>query len=290
MIYTAKELIEYCNENNKSIADIVLQEEIDKSGKTEDEVIGKLKEMLDVMEKSANKFLKEESKTALGMIDGFAKIAYDYSKNSKPLIGEKNTLAMAMAFSTLEFSSSMGKIVASPTAGSSGIIPAALFRYKAENEVTDENMINALLTAVGIGQIIGRYSTFAGAEGGCQAECGSASAMASAALVYLRGGTIEESLHAASITFVNILGLVCDPIAGLVEYPCTFRNASGVINAIASADLALSGIKSLVPFDEVVQAVDEVGKSMSFRLKETSLGGLAVTKTGEKIKEKFYNE
>ncbi|WP_099203344.1 L-serine ammonia-lyase, iron-sulfur-dependent, subunit alpha [Miniphocaeibacter massiliensis] len=289
MIYKAKELTEFCKENNMTIADIVLNDEMEESGRTIQEIKSTLLEMLNVMEKSANKFLKEKSVTSLGMIDGFAKMANDYADNGNTLLGKNNVKAMAMAFSTLEFSSSMGKIVAAPTAGSSGIIPAAIFRYKYENEVTDEEMINALLTAVGVGGIVGRYATFAGAEGGCQAECGAASAMASAALVYLKGGTLEQSLHAASITLINILGLVCDPIAGLVEYPCTFRNASGVINAILSADLAMSGIKSLVPFDEVVQAMGDVGKSMSYTLRETSLGGLAATETGKKIKEEFYN-
>ena len=263
MIYKAKDLILYCEKNNMTIADIVLNDEMENSGRTVQDIIATLQEMLEVMEKSANKFLEEGSVTSLGMIDGFAKMANEYADKNNSLLGKSNVKAMAMAFSTLEFSSSMGKIVAAPTAGSSGIIPAVIFRYKYENEVSDDKLIEALLTAVGIGQIIGRYATFAGAEGGCQAECGSASAMAAAALVFLKGGTIEESLNAASITLVNVLGLVCDPIAGLVEYPCTFRNASGAINAVLSADLALAGIKSLVPFDEVVQAMGEVGKSMS---------------------------
>lgn len=288
MIYNAEELILYCEENNKSLADIVVEDEIKNSGDSEEVIKAKLLEMLKVMEGSANKYLEEGSKTSLGMIDGFAKMAYEYAEKGDSLLGKENVKGMAMAFSTLEFSSTMGKIVASPTAGSSGIIPAALFRYKLDNEVTDEEMVEALLVSVGIGLIVGKYATFAGAEGGCQAECGSASAMAAGALVYLKGGNISQMLHAASITLVNILGLVCDPIAGLVEYPCTFRNASGVVNAILSADLALAGIKSLVPFEEVVQAMGEVGKTMSYTLKETSLGGLAATKTGNKIKEEFF--
>lgn len=207
------------------------------------------------------------------------------------MLGEKNVRTMAMAFSTLELSSSMGKIVASPTAGSSGIIPAIIARYRMDDpDVSDEKLIEGLLTAVGVGKIIGRFANFSGAEGGCQAECGSAAAMASAALVYLKGGDLEQSLNAASIAVVNILGLVCDPVAGLVEYPCTFRNASGAINAILSADLALAGIKSLVPFEEVCQALNDVGESMSFRLKETALGGIAATRTGERIKKEFYEK
>lgn len=287
MIYNEKELILYCEENNESIANIVIKDEIKNSGESEEEIRKKLLEMLKVMEGSANEYLDTNSKTSLGMIDGFAKKTNDYAKRGNTLLGIENVQAMAMAFSTLEFSSTMGKIVASPTAGSSGIIPAALFRYKLDNDVTDDELVDAMLVAVGVGQIIGKYATFAGAEGGCQAECGSASAMASGALVYLRGGSVKEILSAASITLVNILGLVCDPIAGLVEYPCTFRNASGVVNAILSADLALAGVNSIVPFEEVVQAMGSVGKAMSYTLKETSLGGLAGTPTGEMIKKEF---
>lgn len=138
--------------------------------------------------------------------------------------------------------------------------------------------------------MIGKYATFAGAEGGCQAECGSASAMAAAALVEMRGGTPKQVLNAASITIINVLGLVCDPIAGLVQYPCTFRNASGVMNAMIASDIALAGVTSFVPFEEVVQAMGEVGNSLDESLRETGLGGLAGTKTGVRIRKKFLGK
>lgn len=291
MIYYTDELLKYCEENDTYLWELVLEDELEVSNDTKESIYEKLSEMLSVMQKSANKYLDEYSKTSFGLIDGYAKETNEYVKKGNTMLGEKNVRTMAMAFSTLELSSSMGKIVASPTAGSSGIIPAIIARYRMDDpNVSDEKLIEGLLTAVGVGKIIGRFANFSGAEGGCQAECGSAAAMASAALVYLKGGDLEQSLNAASIAVVNILGLVCDPVAGLVEYPCTFRNASGAINAILSADLALAGIKSLVPFEEVCQALNDVGESMSFRLKETALGGIAATRTGERIKKEFYEK
>lgn len=291
MIYFTDELLKYCEENNTYLWELVLEDELEVSNDTKESIYEKLSEMLAVMEISANKFLNEDSQTGFGLIDGYARVANEYAKKGNTMLGEKNVRTMAMAFSTLELSSSMGRIVASPTAGSSGIIPAVIARYRMDDpDVTDEKLIEGLLTAVGVGKIVGRFANFSGAEGGCQAETGSAAAMASAALVYLKGGTLEESLNAASIAIVNILGLVCDPVAGLVEYPCTFRNASGAINAILSADLAMAGIKSLVPFEEVCQALNDVGESMSFRLKETALGGIAATRTGERIKREFYDK
>lgn len=291
MIYYADELLRYCEENNTYLWELVLEDELEVTNDTKENIYQKLEEMISVMSSSASEYIDKDSATSFGLIDGFARVTNDYASKGDTLLGEKNVRTMAMAFSTLERSSSMGKIVASPTAGSSGIIPAVISRYKMDNpDVSTDKLIEALLTSVGVGKIIGRFANFSGAEGGCQAECGSASAMAAAALVYLKDGTLEQSLNAASICLVNVLGLVCDPIAGLVEYPCTFRNASGAVNSILSSDLALAGIKSLVPFEEVCQALNDVGESMSFRLKETALGGLAGTRTGQRIKDEFYGK
>ena len=198
--------------------------------------------------------------------------------------------AMAMAFSTSEVNSTMGKIIAAPTAGSSGILPALMVSAKQRYQFDEQTIQNGFLTSIAIGQMIGKYATFAGAEGGCQAECGSASAMAAAALVEMLGGTPNQVLNAASITIINVLGLVCDPIAGLVQYPCTFRNASGVMNAMMAADIALAGVTSFVPFEEVVQAMGEVGNSLDESLRETGMGGLAGTKTGVRIRKKFLGK
>lgn len=289
MLNTAKEVIEACDKDNIHIYDLVLQGETKALKMTEEEMKNKIREILEVMKGSSLETLEKSFETEYKMIDGFAKMMNDYQKDKDPLTSKFLVRAMAMAFSTSETNANMGTIAAAPTAGSSGIMPAALMAAKEKYGLDDEVLINGLLTSIGIGQIIGKYAMFAGAEGGCQAECGSASAMAAAALVEMLGGSPEEALHAASITLINVMGLACDPIAGLVEYPCTFRNASGVMNSFISADMALAGIKSIVPFDEVCQAMGEVGHLLHESIRETGLGGLAGTKTGQEIRAKFLN-
>lgn len=290
MLNTAKDIIEICEKNNCHIYDLVIEEQIKTMHKTEEEIRSYIDEVVKVMESSATKNLNQKNETRFKTIDGFSKMTYEYSKNAEPIVGEFLAKAMAMAFSTSEVNDAMGKIVAAPTAGSSGIMPAMIVSAKEKYNFNDTTIQNGFLTSVATGQIIAKYATFAGAEGGCQAECGAASAMAASALVTMLGGTPSQALHAASITLINVLGLVCDPIAGLVQYPCTFRNASGVINAFISADLALAGVTSLVPFDEVAQAMGEVGKSMHESLRETGIGGLAGTPTGQRIRREFLNE
>lgn len=287
MFNTANEIIDYCKKNNCRIYDIVLKEEIEHSGKSKEEIKAHLYEIIDVMTASSNENLEKSNVTRFKMADGFSKMFYDYQKQQDPIVGKFLVKTMARAFSTAEFNDQMGKIVAAPTAGSAGIMPATIVSAKEKYAFDNDTLAKGLLTSIAIGQIIAKYATFAGAEGGCQAECGSASAMAASALVEMLGGTPEQCLHAASITLVNVLGLVCDPIAGLVQYPCTFRNASGVINAFISADMALAGITSIVPFDEVAQAMGEVGRSLNESLRETGIGGLAGTPTGKRIRKEF---
>lgn len=290
MYNTAEEIINACKEKNCHIYDLVLAEEMKSSKKSDAEIMANISEIIDVMEASAIENLEKENATRFKMTDGFSKMFYQYQKENEPLVGKFLVRAMSRAFSTAEVNDQMGKIVAAPTAGSAGIMPATIVSAKEKYGFDNETVAKGLLTSIAIGQIIAKYATFAGAEGGCQAECGSASAMAASALVEMLGGTPEQALHAASITLVNVLGLVCDPIAGLVQYPCTFRNASGVINAFISADMALAGIKSIVPFDEVAQAMGEVGRSLHESLRETGIGGLAGTKTGQKIRREFLGE
>ncbi len=295
MLNTEKEIIEICRAEDKTIADLVMEEEIAaaRGKKTEEDIRAYLKETLEVMESSARANLDRVTESKFNMIDGFAKAANEASQRTdtgEPMAGSFVMKAMAMAFSTSEVNCAMGKIVAAPTAGSSGILPAAMMAAKDKYQFNEETLEDGLLTAIAIGKIIAKYSTFAGAEGGCQAECGSAAAMAAAALVAMRGGSVSEALNAASISFVNVMGLVCDPIAGLVQYPCTFRNSSGVVNAITSADLAMAGVTSIVPLDEVVQAVKEVGDALEPEFRETGLGGLAGTATGNRIRKEFLGE
>lgn len=287
MFTNVEEVLNACEEKGCELYELVLEEELKTSKLSEEEIRKELEKMLENMYGSARANLEKPSETSMKMIDGFAYKMNEYSKTGDTITGDFITEAMAMAFSTLELSSSMGIIVASPTAGSSGILPAALTSMKDKYNYSNEELVNGMLTAVGVGKFIGKYASFAGAEGGCQAETGSASAMAAGALVYLRGGSIEQIFHAASFAFIHVLGLVCDPIAGLVEYPCTFRNASGVVNAFISADMALAGVKSIVPFEQVCQAVDNVGVELPEALRETGLGGLAATDTGRTIRKKF---
>lgn len=289
MFNRAEELLQQCKSENKSISAIVIKSEIEKTNTTYPILMEKMKETLDIMKKSASSALDREIISVSGLTGGDSKKVETYKSKGKSLTGDLVTSAMAKALSTSEVNASMGRIVAAPTAGASGILPAALISAKEKLNSTDEEVIFALFAASGIGEIVAKNATVSGAEGGCQAECGVAAAMAAAAIVEMAGGSPEESLNAASFALINIMGLVCDPVGGLVEYPCALRNASGVVNALTSADLALAGMKSLVPFDEVVEAMYEVGKMMPEALRETALGGLAATPTGACLNRRIRN-
>ncbi|AFS78776.1 L-serine dehydratase, subunit alpha [Gottschalkia acidurici 9a] len=285
------ELIELTKKHNKKISEITIEREIELYGLTREQVIDRMKANLEVMRSSATKGLNEEVKSVGGIIGGDAKRVMDYIKSGKKtLCGDTVNKAAAMALSSSEVNASMGKICASATAGSCGIVPAAVLTAAEVYGSTEEEIINALFTASGVGIIIATNATVSGAEGGCQAECGAAAAMAAAAMVEMAGGTPEQGLHAGAAAIKNILGLVCDPIAGLVEAPCAKRNSSGVVNAMISTDLAMAGVKSVIPFDEVVEAMYEVGKSLPMELRETALGGVAATKTGKELERKIFGD
>lgn len=287
MFNNGKELLKLCNDNNKKISDIVIEKDIQSTELSFDEVKAKMMETLEVMKSSATAGLDKEIESISGLTGGNAKRMEDYKNNHEPISGVFINAAMAKAFSTSEVNASMGKICASPTAGASGILPAALLAAMEKLNLNDEELIYGLFNAAGIGQIVAKNATVSGAEGGCQAECGVAAAMAASAIVEMAGGTAEQSLDAAGFALTNIMGLVCDPIAGLVEYPCALRNASGVINGLISADMALANVESLVPFDEVVEALYQVGKALPETLRETALGGLAVTESALELTKKI---
>ena len=289
MFNTQNIFINYCKEKDMRFHEIVFELEQKEFGENSESFLNYLQCILDTMKASATKSQSETLTTRFKMIDGFSNKMFDYSKKS-PIVGEDLARAMSYAFSTSEVNASMGKIVAAPTAGASGIIPAVLLFAKEKYDFSDEVLIQGLLASIGVGKFIGKYGNFSGAQGGCQAETGSGAAMAAGAMVEMMGGTSEEVFTAASIALINVLGLVCDPIAGLVEYPCTFRNASGMMNALISSDMALAGIRSVVPFEEVVQAMNEVGSLMDEDLRETGIGGLAGTKTGIRIRKEFLGE
>nr|WP_300004837.1 L-serine ammonia-lyase, iron-sulfur-dependent, subunit alpha [Tissierella sp.] len=287
MFNKAQEILEVCNDENKSIADVIIEKEMESLNLSKEELIEKMRESLEVMKHSATEALDKEVKSISGLTGGNSKKIQDYTNKNKTLSGVFINAAMAKAFSTSEVNAGMGKIVAAPTAGASGILPSAFLSAKEKLDLNDEDLIRGLFTAAGVGEIIAKNATISGAEGGCQAECGSAAAMAAAAIVEMAGGSPEDSFNAASFALTNIMGLVCDPIAGLVEYPCALRNASGVVNAMISADMALAQVQSLVPFDEVVEAMYKVGKALPESLRETALGGLAATPTGKQCSKRI---
>lgn len=275
-----KELLEVCKSENLPISEVMKQREITCTSLTSEEVDEKLKVVLNIMKDAVKVPLETPVRSIGGLLGGEGKKIIDHSKTASSLCGSLLTKSSAYSMAVLEMNASMGLIVAAPTAGSSGVVPGVLLALKDEKDLSDDTLYTGLLTASAVGYILMRNASVSGAEAGCQAEVGAASAMAASAAVEMFGGTPEQCLEAASIALSNLLGLACDPIAGLVECPCQTRNAIGAANAIISAELALAGIKNPVPFDEMAEAMLKVGKSLPMEIRETALGGCAGTPTG----------
>lgn len=289
MFDSIRETIDYAVENNMSFADIMVKEEMELSGKSRDEVRAQMKQNLDVMRDAVIKGTTGDGvESVTGYTGHDAAKLRDYNETHHALSGYEMIDAVKGAIATNEVNAAMGIICATPTAGSSGTIPGALFKLEKTHDLTEEQMIDFLFTSALFGRVVANNASVAGATGGCQAEVGSASAMAAAAAVAIFGGSPEASGHAMALAITNLLGLVCDPVAGLVEIPCVMRNAIGSGNALISADLALAGIESRIPVDEVIEAMDKVGRNLPASLRETGLGGLAGTPTGEAIKRKIF--
>lgn len=277
---TAEELLELCKKENKPISEIMRLREIIYGELNADEIEIRMKKSLSIMHESAHKPLKQVVRSIGGMIGGEAEKLEKRRAEGKSICGNVLTKALIYSQAVLEVNASMGVIVAAPTAGSAGVLPSVLFALQEEFDLTDETLLKGLYTAGAVGCLLMKNASVSGAEAGCQAEIGSAAAMASAAAVEMMGGTPEQCLDAASITISNMLGLVCDPIAGLVEMPCQTRNAAGASNALTSAEIALAGIKAAIPFSEMAEAMYRVGKGLPHELRETALGGCAATPTG----------
>ncbi|HCV2848960.1 TPA: L-serine ammonia-lyase, iron-sulfur-dependent, subunit alpha [Staphylococcus aureus] len=289
MFDSIRETIDYAVENNMSFADIMVKEEMELSGKSRDEVLAQMKQNLDVMRDAVIKGTTGDGvESVTGYTGHDAAKLRDYNESHHALSGYEMIDAVKGAIATNEVNAAMGIICATPTAGSSGTIPGALFKLEKTHDLTEDQMIDFLFTSALFGRVVANNASVAGATGGCQAEVGSASAMAAAAAVAIFGGSPEASGHAMALAISNLLGLVCDPVAGLVEIPCVMRNAIGSGNALISADLALAGIESRIPVDEVIEAMDKVGRNLPASLRETGLGGLAGTPTGEAIKRKIF--
>lgn len=285
-----EELLEICEKYNISLSEYAIRCEVEEKGFTREEVIDKMRKNLHVMISAANKGREEEVYSISGLIGGDGFRINNYVNKGKTLTGTATNLAMAMALSSSEVNASMGKIVACPTAGSCGILPAVILSAGAQLELDEEGLIKGLFAASAVGMIIGMNATLSGAEGGCQAECGSASAMGAAAVVEMMGGTPKMSLDAGSIILQNVLGLVCDPVAGLVEIPCAKRNAQGAITALCTADMVMAGVVANITFDDAVSAMYKVGKNMPTELRETALGGVAITPSGLRLKEQVFGK
>lgn len=291
MFDSIRETIDYAVENKMSFADIMIQEEMNLSGKSREEVRETMKQNLEVMRDAVKKGTTGEGvKSVTGYTGQDAIKLAKYNENNHALAGQEMIEAVKGAVATNEVNAAMGIICATPTAGSSGTIPGVLFKLEKTHGLTEDQMIDFLFVSALFGRVVANNASVAGATGGCQAEVGSASAMAAAAAVAVTGGEPEASGHAMALAISNLLGLVCDPVAGLVEIPCVMRNAIGSGNALISADLALAGVESRIPVDEVIEAMDKVGRGLPAELRETGLGGLAGTPTGEAIKRKIFGE
>ncbi len=278
---TGEDILIKCKELNKELWEIALMYEVSLGHKTEEDIYKNLDYVIDVMDSSSKLVREKEIISLSGITGGDSKKIEDYLKSERLVTDYFFVRAMARAISCSEVNAAMGKIVAMPTAGACGIIPATILSVAEKFKFGKEKIRKALLTASIVGILFIENATISGAEGGCQAECGTASAMAAASVVYMMGGTPEQSFDAAAICIKNVLGLICDPVGGLVEVPCAKRNASGVANALSVSDLVLAGVKSKIAFDDCVKALDEVGKSLPKEFRETALGGLANTESAD---------
>ncbi|MGJ9458968.1 L-serine ammonia-lyase, iron-sulfur-dependent, subunit alpha [Oceanobacillus sp. CF4.6] len=287
MFRTAAELVEIAEKENILISEVMIRQEMDVKEKTREDIFSEMEKNLEVMEKAIEDSLKGVQ-SVTGLTGGDAVRIQDYMKEKTPLSGYLLLDAVSKAMGTNEVNAAMGIICATPTAGSAGVVPGTLFGVKNQLNPTREQMIRYLFTAGAFGFVVANNAFISGAAGGCQAEVGSAGAMASAAIVEMAGGTPQASAEAFAMTLKNMLGLVCDPVAGLVEVPCVKRNAAGSSLAIVSADMALAGVTSRIPCDEVIGAMYRIGKSMPSTLRETGEGGLADTPTGRLLKEKIF--
>ena len=274
---SARELLELCRQEQCPISEIMRRRECELGETDRGSAEARMARVLEIMRASATRPLKDPVGSMGGLIGGEAKKLAAHAARGKTVCGGVLGRAMTYAMGVLEVNASMGLIVAAPTAGSAGVVPGVLLAMQECYRISDERLVDALFNAGAVGYLAMRNATVAGAVGGCQAEVGVAAAMAASAAVELMGGTPEQCLDAASTVLMNMLGLVCDPVGGLVEYPCQNRNAAGAANALVAAELALSGVSQLIPFDEMLETMYAVGRRIPIELRETALGGCART-------------
>lgn len=277
---TLNDLITLSADNNLEIWEIIQQADMYENDRSESDSFNMMKEMYVAMKNADNMYdgtLRSASNKAGG--DGW--LLHSYNESGKNICGSFMGKVMEKAIKMGESNACMRRIVAAPTAGSCGVLPAVLLSYEEDFDVAEDDMVKAMYVAAGIGKVIAENAFIAGAAGGCQAEIGSASAMAAGALAFLQGGDSSAIINAATLSLKNFLGLVCDPVAGLVEVPCIKRNSYGAVNAVTSAQLSLAGIKSAIAPDDVVDSMRRIGNQLPASLKETSCGGLAITESAQ---------
>ncbi|MGE5581178.1 MAG: L-serine ammonia-lyase, iron-sulfur-dependent, subunit alpha [Bacillota bacterium] len=283
------ELVKTASQAGRTIAEIVLEDQAQQLERPVANLVELMKYNLDVMREAAQTGLQPGNRSASGLSGGNAYKLKQALSNGQLLGGEMLNRALIKALAVSEVNACMGRIVAAPTAGSCGIIPAVLLTVAEEKQITESQTVMGLFTAAGIGLAIAKQASISGAEGGCQAECGSASAMAAAAAVEMVGGTPIMAANATAFALKNVMGLICDPVAGLVEVPCVKRNGWGAASALVAANMALAGIDSVIPADEVIMAMKSVGNLMVTAFKETAEGGLAATPTGKKLAAAIFD-
>ena len=290
MAYSSvKAMLNVSRQNNQPLWDVILQSDLLESGLTRPQSLAEMHHLWQVMVQTSDNYCGAD-RSASGFAGGDAAKVAEAEARGQLLTGGYLAQVMAEALKTAECNACMKRIVAAPTAGSCGVLPAVLLPLARAGEADEEAICDALYVAAGFGQVIAARATLAGAEGGCQAEVGAASAMAAAALCHLKGGTPEQCAAAAAMALGNLLGLVCDPVAGLVEVPCIKRNVVGAVNAVSCANMALAGVDYAIPCDEVIDAMGRVGSLLSPDLRETGQGGLAATPTGVRIAERLAEE
>ncbi|MBN2983035.1 MULTISPECIES: L-serine ammonia-lyase, iron-sulfur-dependent, subunit alpha [Cohnella] len=284
---TLNDIAEICREESLTISELMILEQEKETGQPKEEIVARMAGYYRVMKEAVRKGLETETKSRSGLVGGDGRKVNEYASVREPSVGDWAGKAMAYALSVSEVNASMGRIVATPTAGSCGIVPGVFVSSQERFGWVDGKLVQGLFSAGAIGYVIANNSFISGAEGGCQAEVGSAIGMAAGALVELRGGTPEQAVHAVGLALKNTLGLICDPVAGLVEVPCIVRNGLGAVNALAAADMAMAGVRSVIPSDEVIGVMLEIGAKMPSEHRETALGGLAQSPTGRKLTERI---
>ena len=281
-------LLDETAKNGQPIWQVVLREEQTDSGDSLDTILERALHTYEVMKNAAMSGIATGMKSVSGLTGGDAATYYNYLRNHKSLLGSMESKAVAYALGTSGYNAAMGVVVACPTAGAAGIVPGVLIAAQEEYGFSDREAVYGLLTASAIGGVVATRATISGAAGGCQAECGTAAAMAAAALVEVMGGSAWQCVDAAALALKNCLGLACDPVAGLVEVPCVKRNGVYAVMAISAADMALAGIRSFIPLDEVIDAMYQIGCSMPSCIRETAEGGLAATPTGLAARRRLF--